>query len=251
MGGDARRAAIYVSRHVCGADAGPDRRGHGRDRRDGQLRRTRAALGAAGSCAARRRAAAGRRGGAADREQPAGTGGLLGRAAFGPVHHRGQLPAQAGGGRLHRQRQRRRRADRLRRAGRDRDGAAGPGGQVAAGLRRRGARVRQLRGHHRRRLGHAPGRPAARCHHAVLLRHHRTAQGRAAAAARRPGGRARRGPGRTGPPGLRLQHRHRLPVARADLPRRAAAFLRRGPGPGRHRGHDEAVRRRAGPAGDR
>jgi acyl-CoA synthetase (AMP-forming)/AMP-acid ligase II len=43
----------------------------------------------------------------------------------------------------------------------------------------------------RGRLGHAPGRPAARFHHAVLLRHHRTAQGRAAAAARRPGGRAR------------------------------------------------------------
>ena len=57
-----------------------------------------------------------------------------------------------------------------------------------------------------------------------------------------------RHPGHAGQRGLRLQHRDGLPVARADLPRRAAAVLRRGPGPGRHRGHDAAVRRRAGPA---
>ena len=210
MGGDARRAAIYVSRHVRGAGAGPDRRGHGRDRGDGQLQRTRAAFGPARAGADRRGPAAGRRGGAADREQSAGPRGVLGRAALRPVHHRGQLPAQGDRGRLHRQRQRRRRPDRLRRAGRDRDRPhqPDPGGQAAAGLRRRGPRLRQLRGDHRGRLGRAPGRPAARRHHAVLLRHHRTAEGRPAAASRRPGGRARRGPGRAGPPGLRLQHRH-------------------------------------------
>ena len=40
-----------------------------------------------------------------------------------------------------------------------------------------------------------------------------------------------------------------VPVAGADLPRRAAALVRRHPGSRRHRGHDETVRRRTGPGG--
>ena len=52
-------------------------------------------------------------------------------------------------------------------------------------------RLRQLRGHHRRRVGRAVRRPAERLHHAVLLGHHRQAQGRPADAARPPGDRAR------------------------------------------------------------
>ena len=45
------------------------------------------------------------------------------------------------------------------------------------------------RGHHRRRAGRAVRRPAERLHHAVLLGHHRSAQGRPAVAARPPGDR--------------------------------------------------------------
>ncbi len=106
-----------------------------------------------------------------------------------------------------------------------------PGGQAAAGLRRRGARVRQLRGDHRGRLGHAPGRPAARRHHAVLLRHHRTAQGRAAAAARRPGGRARRGPGRRWPawPSASTPTRSTCRPGRSTTPRRCVSAARSRP----------------------
>ena len=52
---------------------------------------------------------------------------------------------------------------------------------------------------HRRRFRGAVRRPAVRRHHAVLLGHHRPAQGRPAAAAGPPGDRAGRGPGRRWP----------------------------------------------------
>ena len=243
----------HVPRHVRGAGARQDRGDHGRDRRDRQLPRARAALGAAGPRAVRRRAAARRRSGAADREQPARLRGVLGRDAVRAVHHRGQQPPQAGRGGLHRQRQRRDRADRIGRVGRHRRGDHRPDerGQAPAGLRRTGSGPRQLRGDHRRRVGGALRRPAAGRHHAVLLGHHRPSQGRPAAAARAPGVRARRDPGDPGRAVLRRHAGFGLPVAGADLPRGPAALVRRHPGPRRHRGDDEAVRRRTGPGGHR
>ena len=76
---------------------------------------------------------------------------------------------------------------------RHRRGDRGPDhrGEAEAGLRRAGEGLRQLRGHHRRRVGRAVRRPAERFYHAVLLGHHRPAQGRPAVAARPPGDRAR------------------------------------------------------------
>ena len=96
--------------------------------------------------------------------------------------------------------------------------------------------------------GGAVRRPAARRHHAVLLGHDGTAQGSPPDAARPPGVRARRYPGGPGRPVLRRQSRLGLPIARPDLPRGPAALVRRDPGPRRHRGDDEAVRRRTGAA---
>ena len=75
--------------------------------------------------------------------------------------------------------------------------------------------------------------------------------GRPAVAARPPGDRARRGPGRPGQHVLRRQPGLGVPVARADLPRGPAALERLHPGPRRHRRHDEAVRRRTSPCGHR
>ena len=57
---------------------------------------------------------------------------------------------------------------------------------------------------YRRGLGPSVRRPAAWCHHAVLLGHHRSAQGRPPVAIRRPGLRGRRAPGGAGQPVLRL-----------------------------------------------
>jgi hypothetical protein len=65
----------------------------------------------------------------------------------------------------------------------------------------------------------------------------------------RAGVRAGRRRGDPGQPVLRRGPRDCLSLARADLSRGPAALVGRGPGPGRHRGHDEEIRRRAGAAG--
>ena len=110
------------------------------------------------------------------------------------------------------------------------------GVKLRLAYRRPGQGPRQLRADHRRGVRGAVRRSAARRHHAVLLGYHRPAQGSPPDAARPPGVRARRSPGGPGRPVLRRQPGLGLPVARPDLPRGAAALVRRRPGARRHRG---------------
>ena len=94
----------------------------------------------------------------------------------------------------------------------------------------------------RRAPGRAARRPAAGRDHALLLGHDRAAEGHQAPAV---GRRRRRGPAarRRCCSGLfGIGRRHRLPLARAALPRRAAGLHHRHAGPRRHGGGDGALR---------
>ena len=104
---------------------------------------------------------------------------LLGGAAQRALPHRRQRAPLAGGAGLHPARLRSPGRDRLGRARRGGGGAGtrGPRAGAQTRLRRSGRGLRRLRGRPRRRVPRAVRGPAGRRGHALLLRHHRAAEG--------------------------------------------------------------------------
>ena len=112
------------------------------------------------------------------------------------------------------------------------------------------AALRALRGRSRCHAGHADRRRERGLGHALLLRHHRPAQGNQAAADGRADRRARRADHDVAKP-VRLPRRLHLSLAGAALPRRAAAPVHEHPSHGRHRRSDGEVQSRGDPCADR
>ena len=185
-------------------------------------------------------------------QPPVPRGGVGGPAIRAPLHGHQQPPAPGRG------------AVRARRLRRGRARVVGGDGRRRRRARPRphpgaGGRGRRPRGFERYDdvlAGEEP-RPARRRargpRDALLVGHHRPAEGRAQGAAghavRRPVGGA--GADRPGRWRSRGRARFRVPLARAAVPRRAARLLDVDAAPRRHRRGDGAVRPRAVPRADR
>ena len=156
-----------------------------------QPRRPGEGLGPARAVARRARPAPRRRHRAARRQLRAGVRGVLGRAAVRLGAHGGQPPPHRGRGRLHRARLRRQGAGRRRVAGSARRGRrrGGARGRAPAGVRARRARASTTTTPRSTASGQAARRRARGRGDALLVGHHRAAEGRttadAAAAHRR------------------------------------------------------------------
>ena len=172
----------------------------------------------------------------------------LGRPLRRPLLHGHQLPAHGRGAGLHRRGLRQPGPDHLAGQGRAGGGARGSARRARpAGVgRRAGRRLRAAGGPAGRAVLRGTGRRRRGSRDALLLRHHRSAQGGQGPLHRSPA-RHRRGHDVADHAGLRRRRPVRLPLSRPAVPRRPDGVLHELPphrGDGRRHG---ALRRRGGP----